>query len=154
MSDNWTHRGLLAMALALCDTVWKDCTFVEDFAAIALYQNDRAARYLAAVKIREVEEFFVPGNTWRAVDFMLENYRVTAGDLLHFAEYIALNFPLLQSNPRHPYRKAGEPLYDEVESHLQKLRYDRFLLYFRRGSFLRIYFFRFFGRNAVFFFIR
>lgn len=96
------------MALALCDTVWKDCTFVEDFAAIALYQNDRAARYLAAVKIREVEEFFVPGNTWRAVDFMLENYRVTAGDLLHFAEYIALNFPLLQSNPRHPYRKAGE----------------------------------------------
>ena len=39
---------------------------------------------------------------------MLENYRVTAGDLLHFAEYIALNFPLLQSNPRHPYRKAGE----------------------------------------------
>lgn len=61
------------MALALCDTVWKDCTFVEDFAAIALYQNDRAARYLAAVKIREVEEFFVPGNTWRAVDFMLEN---------------------------------------------------------------------------------
>ena len=39
---------------------------------------------------------------------ILQREPFTAGDLLHFAEYIALNFPLLQSNPRHPYRKAGE----------------------------------------------
>ena len=78
------------MALALCDTVWKNAANEEDYASIALFQNDETARFLAAEKLNEKDR----QNPYmriqqHALDYMLAHYRPIPGDLLHLAEFLS-----------------------------------------------------------------
>lgn len=78
------------MALALCHTVWKGMTDERDFASVALFQNDKTARFLAAEIIKEKDR----DNPYleirkNSIAYMRAQYRHTPGDMLHLAEFMS-----------------------------------------------------------------
>lgn len=78
------------MALTLCDTVWKKYARYEDIACIALFQNDKTARFLALDKLKRNDNPFPAYERKKAaLKFMLDNYRRIPSDLLHIAEFLS-----------------------------------------------------------------
>lgn len=75
------------MALALCDTVWRDAVEDDDYEAIVLYSDDSTARYLASLRLSE--------EPWESVERMLFSYDGDAETITHFAEFICLYYPRL-----------------------------------------------------------
>ncbi len=77
------------LALALCDTVWKDEVTASDYECIILYQNDPLARYLAAQRLSAAP--------WIDLKSMMARPRRSILHLEHLTEYFCMYYPLLRS---------------------------------------------------------
>ena len=78
------------MALTLCNSVWKGMTDENDFASIALFQNDKTARFLAAEMVKE-KHIACPYMeiSKNAIAYIRTQYRHIPGDMLHLAEFLS-----------------------------------------------------------------
>ena len=78
------------MALTLCNSVWKGMTDENDFASIALFQNDKTARFLAAemVKEKHIDCPYMEISK-NAIAYIRTQYRHIPGDMLHLAEFLS-----------------------------------------------------------------
>lgn len=78
------------MALTLCNSVWKGMTDEKDFASIALFQNDKTARFLAAemVKEKHIDCPYMEISK-NALAYIRTQYRHIPGDMLHLAEFLS-----------------------------------------------------------------
>lgn len=78
------------MALALCDTVWKNAANETDFASVALFQDDETTCFLAAEKLKEKDRLNpYMGIQKHVLDYMLAHYRCIPGDLLRLAAFLS-----------------------------------------------------------------
>ena len=78
------------MALTLCNSVWKGMTDENDFASIALFQNDKTARFLAAEMVKEKHIAYPYMEISKnAIAYMRTQYRHIPGDMLHLAEFLS-----------------------------------------------------------------